>query len=254
MPAPTDIDWRRALERFPIATPGMLATRELQRRTDTKFVLPCEAALDRLAGLASNYAVLLAGGQSIASYRTLYFDTPELELFHAHRCGRRIRHKVRIRHYLERAVSTLEIKSRRNERETRKTSLPHCFGSSELSAGDRQFLAGALAHAEALSPQVWTNFRRITLLGLQACERVTIDLDLEFVGSAGRVAFAECAVVEVKQWPSDRGTPVMAALRAGGHRPASLSKYCAAISASHDVARRSGSQPRFPLQARSLSA
>lgn len=224
-----DADWGHLLARFALATPDLLAVRELRRRSDTKFVMRPEHASAVLGQLVGNYAVLAAGDARVASYRTLYFDTADLEFFHAHRRGRRVRRKVRIRHYPERRLSVLEVKSRRSEHETSKVSRTHPFGECELSADERAFLRLHTGCTRELRRQVWTNFRRITLLGLRSEERVTLDLDLEVETGCGRRSLEAIAIVEVKQRPFCRDTVAMAALRANGRRPGSLSKYCTAV-------------------------
>jgi hypothetical protein len=76
---------------------------------------------------------------------------------------------------------------------------------------------------------VWTNFQRITLLGITANERVTVDLDLEVAGDDKRARLGRMVILEVKQEPFCGYTPVMATLRQAGLRPLSVSKYCTAL-------------------------
>jgi hypothetical protein len=75
------------------------------------------------------------------------------------------------------------------------------------------------------------------LLGLWTNERVTIDLDLGVEMGPRKKSLPGVAIVEVKQWPYSRTTPVMSALRAAGWRAGWLSKYCAAIAFTHPGAR-----------------
>lgn len=228
-PAPTLGGWQGRLGRFRLATPELIGSRELRRRTDTKFLMSPASAAEVLLALAADYAVLAAGSELVASYDTLYFDTPQLDFFHAHRRGRRVRHKARIRHYPDRRLTTLEVKTRKSELRTTKTSREHAFGNSELSGDDQAFVGGRTGIDRSVVPQVWTHFRRITLVGTITNERVTIDLDFHVeMGGHGR-PFTDLAIVEVKQWPFSRDTPVMTALRAAGRRPGWASKYCAAI-------------------------
>ena len=78
-------------------------------------------------------------------------------------------------------------------------------------------------------PQVWTDFRRVTLLGIRTKERVTIDLELGVSKGPLERSLGGVAIVEVKQWPFSRATPVMGALRDAGRRPGWFGKYCVAI-------------------------
>ena len=65
-----------------------------------------------------------------------------------------------------------------------------------------------------LFPQAWTRFRRIALVGIETRERVTIDLDLVLSAGGRDRTVSDVAILEVKQWPYARGTPVMSAFMA----------------------------------------
>lgn len=228
----------RCLAGFSTAAPSLLARRDLLRRIDTKFLVS-EAALPGLLGrLHGEYAVLCAGSARIAGYRTLYFDTPELRCFHDHRRGRRPRQKVRIRHYPDRRVSFLEVKTKRSESLTDKRRIARPYGDHRLGPGDRRFLAEACElPLEELRPMVWTNFGRISLVGLHTVERVTIDVGLTVVNENGSESLDGVAIMEVKQSPFCAHTPVMSALREEGQRPASASKYCIGVALTQDGVR-----------------
>jgi hypothetical protein len=215
---------------FPLATPALLAERKLLRRADSKFVLGAERLPELLSWLRRDYAVLRAGSSRVATYRTLYFDTPELRCFHDHRRGRRPRHKVRIRHYPDRRVSFFELKSKLSDVLTDKHQLDIPYLQDTLPAAALELLGGRFPSlAGRLEPQLWTNFRRLTLIGLATHERVTIDTELQ-VGDPGALEdLAHVAIVEVKQARFSTRTPVMAALRGARLRPSSASKYCTAV-------------------------
>lgn len=227
--APLHSEWTSLLSRFPPAPPDLLARRELRRRADAKYVMPTSVATDMVTALTNDYAVLSAGSELVAMYRTLYLDTPELAFFHAHRRGRRVRYKVRIRHYLDRRISVLEVKARRNDLLTTKTWRPREYCNNDVTADDQAFVRAHTGVSGDVLPQVWTRFRRLTFLGLRVSERVTVDLDLGVEMRGSRKTLPSVAIVEIKQWPICRSTPVMAALRALGQRPCWASKYCAAI-------------------------
>ena len=221
--------WEETLGRFALAPPGLVEAREMQRRLESKFVMPASAAASLLPALARDYALLLAGPSALATYRTVYFDTADLEFFHAHRCGRRIRHKVRIRHYPERALSFLEVKTRLGEKRSIKARRSHPYGDGRLDADDLRFVHARVDVLRPLLPQAWTDFRRVTLLGTLREERVTIDLDLCVRTAARAARLGGLAIVEVKQSRVDRGSAALAALRRAGWREGWASKYCAGI-------------------------
>jgi hypothetical protein len=185
----------------------------------------------------------------VATYRTKYFDTPELTSYHDHRRGRRRRCKVRVRHYLERQVSYLEVKLKGARDSTAKARWRREFLDGELRPEDRDRVAQvAPAVAQGLRPVAETWFQRLTLLGLEVCERVTVDLALELFPSAHPerlVALHGLAIVEVKQPRLDRETPIMRALRAHHARAMSMSKYCAAVALCVDGARDNAFLPNL---------
>ena len=67
----------------------------LLNRIDTKFVMSTEQLVSALFALQSDYRILSINGQRLNHYRTLYFDTPDFELYNLHVNGRANRYKVR---------------------------------------------------------------------------------------------------------------------------------------------------------------
>lgn len=222
------------LESFPSATAELLGRRALLSRIDSKFVVPI-AQLERvLGGLLGHYAVLRVESGCIATYDNLYFDTSTLRCFHDHNRGRRIRHKVRIRHYPDRALSFLEVKSKRNEAVTDKHRLPISYGNERLGPDQLAFLYGRVGEmASDLQPAISMTYRRLSLIALDSDERVTIDLGLSVTGGAGESvarALGHLAVIEIKQGQYCVRTPIMRSVRGAGHREMSMSKYITAMS------------------------
>jgi hypothetical protein len=220
-----------ALAAFAQPSEQLLAGRELMRRVDSKYVVKSSHLASLIGGLEHDYAAFRVESGAIASYQSLYFDTPELTCFHDHRRGRRLRHKIRIRHYPDRAISFLEIKSKRSELVTHKHRIPIPCGSETLGPAELVFLRSHLGPiADALRPELRVNYRRIGLLGLTVDERVTIDLELDFIGMDGAVrGMGEAAIIEVKQTSATRTNPIGRRLAAARVREQSLSKYTTAI-------------------------
>jgi len=217
-----------ALDQFQRAPLELLERRALLKRADTKFVIPARLLPHFIELLTDEYALLESSGALQAEYRTLYYDSPALDMFHAHRRGVRPRKKIRVRHYMEREVTFLEQKIKRPNDKTVKSRIEREFGESEF--GDDELLEiGAQAPSEDLVPVVWTNFKRATLLGVDAMERVTIDACLEFRAGDVVVGLPELAIIEVKQPRVNRSSTVWRALRELGVRPLSVSKYCTAV-------------------------
>lgn len=220
--------WERALERLPVATADQIADRDLQRRSEVKFVTGADTAFRLVAALSSRYAVMMAGARRVAAYRSLYFDTPTLDLFHAHRRGRRVRYKVRIRHYADRRISTLEVKARLSDLVSHKVRRSRSYGDNWLATHDRDFIA-TICPFEALREQAWVDYRRVSLLNVTGEERVTIDLDMCLRRGTKERRLPGLAVIEVKQPVLDRRTAVVTALRELRVREGWASKYCTAV-------------------------
>lgn len=217
------------LDAFTRATPELLERRALLRRSDTKYVGSDDQVARVLAELTTDYALL---GQ--AQYYTLYFDTADARCFHDHRRGKRVRHKVRIRHYSDRQLTYLEVKSRLNSAITNKHRIQLPYESVELGEPERIFIERHTGIPGALlRPQLWINYRRITLLSYADNERFTIDLELKVAPADDRDGLIRdltgTAFFEIKQAPLRRDTPVVQRLRGVGLRPRSISKYCVGV-------------------------
>ncbi len=214
------------LDRFPVEQMDDYA---LLRRVDTKFLYPAEKLGALIQSLGKCYGLLPAGEQPIASYQTLYFDTPSKAFFHQHRRGQRDRYKIRIRHYLERELSFLEVKRKTNHNVTIKVRRKRDFLDSSINGDERSFLKDQTpCDPSRIVPQVWTNFYRITLVGLGIRERLTVDLGLAFEADRKEHRMHGLAVIEIKQPRFWARSPAMLALRARGIRPSGMSKYCTA--------------------------
>lgn len=216
---------------FPVATEELIAERQLLRRIDSKYVVPARALFDLLGGLDGAYAALRGARGVLARYSSLYLDTLDLRCFHDHRRGKRIRHKVRIRHYDDRALSFFEIKTKRNDTVTDKHRLAVPYRIEELLPTSLAFVrehGGALA--DALAPVARIDYRRISLVSLADNERVTIDVDLEVANPEGPAEpLIPVAVIEVKQAKLSQTSPMLRRLASAGYRERSFSKYIAAI-------------------------
>jgi hypothetical protein len=219
---------REAVTDFEIAAPALVELRALQRRIDRKFLLGDLALPPLLARLRSAYVLLLAGSQRWARYESVYFDTPERDLFHAHRRGRQPRCKIRIRHHVDRQLSFLEIKRKERSGRTTKTRIDLPFGATVLSERERRLIEehGFIA-AQRLVPCASVSFLRLTVLGRDADERLTFDRHLRMSDGIRVEELPRIVVAEVKQ-AHHATTGAVAALRAHQAREAAISKYCLA--------------------------
>lgn len=224
------------LRRFERATLAMIERRELLNRYDRKLLVAAHELPVLIEPLLGKYVITFGGVSTFSPYSTLYFDTVDLRCFHDHRKGRRLRHKVRIRHYHDRRLTFLEVKSRRSDLVGFKHRIELAFGTEALGPNERAFVTGHTGiPAEDLVPMVWVDYQRATLIGLDHTERFTLDVDVRAAPANDRsridTSVADLAFIEIKQAPIKMSTPIMRVVRDRGLRPASVSKYCTAVAA-----------------------
>jgi len=199
-------------------------------RVDTKYLVRLVDLPSILSALTSHCAILEAGLQRISEYRTLYFDTPILNFYYDHHNGKRPRYKIRMREYHDTEDVFLEIKNKENDLRTIKNRAPIAAIrqslTSEMQAFLTQFYPG---DAESLKPILWNTFRRITLINIGSCERVTMDLGLNFFNDTDSFQLSHLAVVELKQRDFSRESIILHTLKEKGYQPISLSKYCTGV-------------------------
>jgi len=226
LPDAMELDILRSLA---VASPALVEARSLQRRIDRKYLCAANDIADLLAYLRRSHCVVRAGDQFWARYESVYFDTPDLALYHAHRCDRRPRYKVRIRNHVDRELSFLEVKRKDNTGRTAKHRLALPFGQVDLSSRERAFIdAHAPLSGQYLLPRVATSFQRLTLVGSVLDERVTFDRGLT-VGVGTSVAeLGRVVIAEVKQAHYANHAGAVEGFRRSNARAVALSKYCLA--------------------------
>ncbi len=212
---------------FDLASSALAESRALQQRIDRKYLIAAHSLERLLRLLQPEHLLLLASDAAWARYDSVYFDSVELDFYHAHRRGRMPRHKVRIRHHLDRRLTFLEVKRKESRGRTTKFRLPLPFGQDEIAAQQRQFVEQyAACDAARLVPVLAISFLRLTVLGRSVDERLTLDKDLVVVAGGRRSQVPPAVIVEVKQSQFGNRTPSIRALRAVHARPIAVSKYC----------------------------
>jgi hypothetical protein len=215
------------LGNFEMAPAGLVQARALQQRVDRKYLLATNGLEALITRLCPDYCLLRAGQQVWARYESIYFDTLDRALFHAHRRGLRPRFKVRVRHHLDRELTFLEVKRKERSGRTVKYRLALPFSQAELGPREHTFIeAHALLDAECLLPRLSISFRRLTLLGRDINERVTIDRDFMVKAGSHSEQLDRLVIAEVKQPRFLNHVGAVAALRSINAIENALSKYC----------------------------
>lgn len=243
-----------ALSGYSLVTPELLASRKLLKRVDTKFLFNRRLLESILSELPSSYGLLGSANSPWQNYRSDYFDTEDLLFFHDHRRGRRIRHKVRLRHYLDRHLTFLEVKKRDRPGSMIKQRRELPFQTLRLTRNDWAFVEEAVASPQKplvsnlgnkLGLKLRTAYSRITLVGLDTVERVTFDFDLELSANGRCVSFRDAVIAEVKQEKFRATTPAMCVVRDHGLRPSLASKYCIGMMVLSSALRSNRLKPRL---------
>jgi hypothetical protein len=82
--------------------------------------------------------------------------------------------------------------------------------------------------AETLIPQIWVNYKRITLVNKFYSERLTIDVDLNFLKENKISSQNSFSIFEIKQDKTST-SPIIKILKNRRLRPGSMSKYCLGV-------------------------
>ena len=207
----------------------------LMNRTDTKFVTT-RAMMERLLQMArDDYYAQTIDGSRMAAYYTVYFDTPDYNMYTVHETGHTNRQKLRVRSYVDSHQSFLEVKTKNNRGRTKKKRMAlDDFNPEDSSAFNVQsanyedFLHEHLRYDPmTLSRQLENRFDRITLVNKGKTERLTIDTELEFnnIITGQQRHMGPLVIVELKRdglVPS----PVLEMLRQLHIHAHGFSKYC----------------------------
>jgi hypothetical protein len=202
---------------------------KLMDRTDTKFVLHLDQLLKVLPELKQYYRALEVSGIKMSKYETLYYDTPDYQLYHKHQNKKLNRYKIRARNYVESNINFFEIKFKNNKGRTIKDRIKISKLDKNLEQKERDLLfeKTGIRYTE-IQPQIWVNYHRTTLVSNQSCERVTIDTGLHFIKDEITKRYDELVIIEVKQERA-AGSPIIDVLKKHSVREGSLSKYCLGI-------------------------
>ncbi len=203
----------------------------LLNRLDTKFVF----RFDQLAGILENirchYRVLEVKGLRINKYETIYFDTPDFQLYHKHLFGHVNRNKIRFRNYIDSEMSFFEIKLKNNKGRTIKSRLKRSISGVFMDNETVTMLKEKTSYLpEQVHPVLWNNFSRITFVNKTIPEKLTIDVCLEFKSTENSLNLPQLVIAELKQIKPDHASFFTNYMKQKQIRQNSLSKYCLGIS------------------------
>lgn len=206
-----------------------LAEAALQTRVDRKYVVDAGALAGVLQRCDGGLAVLDIDGVRHFGYESIYFDTPDLDLFRATALERPRRTKVRTRLYLDSGLTVLEVKARDARGVTAKDRVDHPAASRDtLTRAARAFVDERIVlpgGSSRLAPVLTTRYRRATLLDPVHGARITVDEDLRCIGVDGRALRLRDGDVVVETKSAGPPSMIDRALWRAGRRPVSISKF-----------------------------
>ena len=123
---------------------------KLMNRIDTKYVTTEGTALEIFRDAAEmGYRACEIEGERVTSYHSMYFDTPDLEMFRIHRSGRKVRQKIRVRTYRITGMTFLEVKRKNNKGRTKKKrmTLPEGYSLTDRWSKEAEEFVASLRRA-----------------------------------------------------------------------------------------------------------
>ncbi len=198
-------------------------------RIDTKYVVTLAQLPTILETATQDYYAQEIEGTRLAQYDTLYYDTPDLDMYTRHHNQQLVRQKIRVRQYVATNQYFLEIKRKNNHGRTKKKRI-------EISAEEQphtspqmqEFIAKKSQYTwDVLVPQLQTIFQRITLVNKAKTERLTIDFGLQWYNhtTLQQATYPNLVIIELKR-DGNTQSPMQRILRDMRIHPMKLSKYC----------------------------
>lgn len=215
----------------PIALEEMNAF-ALLNRTETKFVMHTDTFLEVLGELSDDYMILEIENKRRNSYRTMYFDSPDLEMYKNHHNGILNRYKIRIREYLNSGQPFLEIKFKDNRRKTIKKRIKTLKVSQDMNPEISSFIeSNSSVSPAALKPVLWNKYKRVTMVSKTNVERLTFDMNLEFSDSnyGKSTGLPGIVIAEVKQDAFSNKSDFVKLMQEKSIKNQGFSKYCIGI-------------------------
>ena len=199
---------------------------KLMNRIDVKYIISLEHAEGIFRELTEDYSVLEIESQKSGQYQTVYYDTHDLKMFHAHVTGRFPRFKIRERSYSQNGIHFLEVKHKALNGRTSKKRL--MINKNDFrDKANRELIDKTPFRMEELYPTLKNRFNRVTLINKERTERLTFDFNLVFKSSGGTETpvYENAVVMELKQ-NKQRESIIGKRMKNSNIRQCGMSKYC----------------------------
>lgn len=223
------------LNQFETVTLQDIAQVSLMNRVDSKFLMNISTLQEYLTSLVDSYYIVEIDNELSHPYRTIYFDTKDLQFYHEHHNGKLNRTKIRSRIYENNGMVFNEIKQKSNKGKTRKSriereTLIHQFDTTFANFAEEK----ECNIPESLVPQMTVAYNRITLVDKEFTERMTIDLNLTFEHNDKSKEMENLVIVELKRDKCGMRSTGQRELRNHGSIESGFSKYCIGVATLHN--------------------
>lgn len=225
---------------------------KLMDRTDTKFVFRKSQLASILSQLQNCYRILDINGHKISRYESLYFDTPDFNLYHKHQSGKLNRYKVRFRKYVESELHYFEVKFKNNKGRTIKNRVKQKQIDGLINnKADNLLKEKTPFDSTNLEAKLWVNYSRITLVNKTSPERVTLDINLHFKNDEQLKTIDDIVIAEVKQDKAAISTFIKL-MKQLHIREGSISKYCFGVISLFNKIKHNNFKPNIILLKKTL--
>jgi hypothetical protein len=238
------------LAEYEVITLEEIEKASLLRRKDRKYLFSTQLLPEILNQVAGTYRVLEIHTSRSHPYRTFYYDTPDLEMYHKHHRGMANRHKVRFREYTTSDIRFLEVKRKNARGITNKKRIQTSGMDQTTLLKETEFLEkNSPYRSEGINFAMENQFNRTTLVSESQAERITLDFQLCFKGLTDeRVELPGVCVAEIKYENHLSGSAFHKALRNSRISPRRFSKYAIGMALLHPELK----QNRFKERVRSV--
>jgi hypothetical protein len=200
--------------------------------------------------MLSDYRLLEIDTVRMHRYESLYYDTPDFQLYKRHHREMLNRWKFRFRRYTDSGGLTFfEIKYKNNKGRTIKNRVKMNEVTHRIEGKAEAFMKEISPFIpEALVPKMWVNYSRMTFVNKFSQERLTVDTDIHFVKVDGdnkkEVRFPNIVIAEAKRDKASSISQFIRLVRLTGVRESGISKYCFGIYNLYDEVKKNNFKPR----------
>jgi hypothetical protein len=200
---------------------------KLMNRIDRKFWFHFSLLGPLLDEIAQFYDVLEIDDKRLVNYQSIYFDTPDRQMYLHHHNGFRDRYKIRRRKYETSELGFLEIKRKTNKQRTIKKRIEVPFTQGEIAEAERSFILENSPYGnQILNAVLFNQFNRISLVDKAKKERCTIDFAINLWNENEKVSLENLVILELKRGKNLKSSPIVSVLKEFQIRQKGLSKYC----------------------------